>query len=72
MNVHKSSGESSQDTDAASVQSLATVAGYLMSLVIDLLWPPRISALLLLMYAGTEKDTARTLSFSPSSLPSLT
>lgn len=38
---------------AAAVQS--RLAGYLMSLVIGLQWPPRIPALLLLMCAGTQR-----------------
>lgn len=75
-NLHSSGRESSQDMEGAAVQS--RLAGYLMSLVIGLLWPPRIPALLLLMCAGTERAMACTPSLPPSHpslsslLPSLT
>lgn len=61
--VYNNGGESSRDMmEGAAVQS--QLAGYLMSLVIGLLWPPRIPALLLLMCAGTERATACTPSRS--------
>lgn len=50
----------------AAVQS--RLAGYLMSLVIGLLWPPCIPALLLLMCAGTERAMAWAPSLVQSSL----
>lgn len=49
----------------AAVQS--RLAGYLMSLVIGSLWPPRIPALLLLMCAGTQR--ARPIHLSTSIHP---